>query len=156
MDPVSFALSLNLGAVLGSVVTAWAVDRFGPVKAGAVAASLAGVALLLLVSSSPVWVVYIVLVLAGVGTHGTQCLVIAAVANHYPDHLRGTALGWALGVGRLGAVAAPQIGGLLLAMGYGTNSNFIVFALGSLLAGGLLLVIAMRSSRKRVAPVTAK
>lgn len=153
---LTFALSLNLGAVLGSVVTAWAGDRFGPVKAGAVAASLAGVALLVLVSSPPVWVVYIVLVLAGVGTHGTQCLVIAAVANHYPDHLRGTALGWALGVGRLGAVAAPQIGGLLLAMGYGTNSNFIVFALGSLLAGGLLLVIAMRSSRKRVAPVTAK
>ena len=152
---LTFALSLNLGAVLGSVVTAWAGDRFGPAKAGAVAASLAGVALLVLVMSPPVWVVYVVLVLAGVGTHGTQCLVIAAVANHYPDHLRGTALGWALGVGRLGAVAAPQIGGLLLAMGYGTNSNFIVFALGSLLAGGLLLVIAIRSSRKRVTSVSA-
>ena len=86
--------------------------------------------------------------LAGVGTHGTQCLIIAAVANHYPNHMRGTALGWALGVGRLGAVAAPQIGGLLLAMGLGTNSNFIAFALGALVAGVLLLIIALRSSRE--------
>lgn len=144
---LTFALSLNLGAVLGSVVTAWAGDRWGPVPAGAAAAGLAGGALLILLYSPPVWVVYVVLVLAGVGTHGTQCLVIAAVANYYPDHLRGTALGWALGVGRLGAVAAPQVGGLLLAMGLGTNSNFLAFAFGALLAGALLLVVAVRSAQ---------
>lgn len=51
--------------------------------------------------------------LAGVGTHGTQILIIAAVANFYPHNLRGTALGWALGVGRIGAVVAPQLAGLL-------------------------------------------
>lgn len=153
---LTFALSLNLGAVIGSIVTAWAGDRFGPVSAGAAAAALAGVALLVLVASPPVWVVYVVLVLAGVGTHGTQCLIIAAVANHYPNHMRGTALGWALGVGRLGAVAAPQVGGLLLAMGLGTNSNFIAFAVGALLAGVLLLIIALRSSRElRVHKVAA-
>lgn len=145
---LTFALSLNLGAVIGSVVTAWAGDRFGPVPAGAAAAGLAGVALLVLLYSPPVWVVYVVLVLAGVGTHGTQCLVIAAVANHYPDHLRGTALGWALGIGRIGAVAAPQIGGLLLAMGLGTNSNFLAFAFGTLLAGVLLMAVSLRSSRR--------
>lgn len=145
---LTFALSLNLGAVIGSVVTAWAGDRFGPVSAGAGAASLAGIALLMLLYSPPVWIVYGVLVLAGVGTHGTQCLVIAAVANHYPDHLRGTALGWALGIGRLGAVAAPQVGGLLLAMGLSANSNFIAFALGTLFAGVLLLAVAVRPTRK--------
>lgn len=145
---LTFALSLNLGAVIGSIVTAWAGDRFGPVSAGAAAAALAGVALLVLLASPPVWVVYLVLVLAGVGTHGTQCLIIAAVANHYPNHMRGTALGWALGVGRIGAVAAPQVGGLLLAMGLGTNSNFIAFAAAALIAGVLLLIIAVRSSRQ--------
>lgn len=140
---LTFALSLNLGAVVGSIVTAWAGDRFGPVPAGAAAAGLAGVALLILLATPPVWAVYVALVLAGVGTHGTQCLVIAAVANHYPSHLRGTALGWALGVGRLGAVAAPQVGGLLLALGLGTGSNFIAFALGSIAAAVLLMVVAI-------------
>ena len=146
---LTFALSLNIGAVVGSVVTAWAGDRWGPVPAGAAAAGLAGAALLVLLSSPPVWVVYVVLVLAGVGTHGTQCLVIAAVSNYYPDHLRGTALGWALGIGRFGAVAAPQVGGLLLAMGLGTNSNFLAFALGALLAGILLMVVAVQMTRAK-------
>lgn len=153
---LTFALSLNIGAVVGSIVTAWAGDRFGPVPAGAVAAALAGAALLVLVTSPPVWVVYGVLILAGVGTHGTQCLIIAAVANHYPNHMRGTALGWALGVGRFGAVAAPQFGGLLLAMGFGTDSNFIAFAVGAIMAGVLLLIIAARSSREsRVHQISA-
>lgn len=142
---LTFALSLNLGAVLGSVVTAWAGDRFGPTVAGAGAAALAGVSLLTLLAMPPVWVVYAMLVLAGVGTHGTQCLVIAAVANHYPDHLRATALGWALGIGRIGAVAAPQVAGLLLAMGLGTGSSFIAFAVGALAASLLLVVVALRA-----------
>lgn len=146
---LTFALSLNLGAVVGSVVTAWAGDRFGPTLAGAAAAGLAGASLLVLLASPPVWAVYVVIVLAGVGTHGTQCLVIAAVANYYPDHLRGTALGWALGIGRIGAVAAPQVAGLLLAMGLGTGSNFVAFALGALLAAVLLIVVVIGGRRVR-------
>jgi AAHS family benzoate transporter-like MFS transporter len=85
------------------------------------------------------------LVLAGVGTHGTQCLIIAAVASHYPAHLRGTALGWALGVGRIGAVAAPQVGGLLLAAGLGVNSNFLAFAGAAAVAAVLLAAIGLKN-----------
>lgn len=146
---LTFALSLNLGAVAGSVITAWAGDRFGPTVAGAGAAALAGLALLTLLTMPPVWLVYVALVFAGVGTHGTQCLVIAAVANHYPEHLRATALGWALGIGRIGAVAAPQIAGLLLAMGLGTGSNFIAFAAGALLASVLLVAVVVLGRRRQ-------
>jgi len=135
---LTFALALNLGAVAGSVITAWAGTRFGPVPTAIAAAAVAAAGLLVLVTGPPVAVVYLMLVLAGVGTHGTQCLIIAAVASHYPAHLRGTALGWALGVGRIGAVAAPQVGGLLLAAGLGVNSNFLAFA-GAAAAAAVLL-----------------
>ena len=114
---LTFALALNLGAVAGSFVTAWARCRFGTIPTSIVAAAVAGGALLALLAGPPVALVYVIFVLAGVGTHGTQCLIIAAVASHYPDELRGTALGWALGIGRIGAVSAPQIGGWLLAAG---------------------------------------
>ncbi|MHC6594467.1 MFS transporter [Arthrobacter sp. C152] len=135
---LTFALALNLGAVAGSVLTAWAGTRFGPIPTAIAAAAVAAVGLLVLVTGPPVAVVYLMLVLAGVGTHGTQCLIIAAVASHYPAHLRGTALGWALGVGRIGAVAAPQAGGLLLAAGLGVNSNFLAFA-GAAAAAAVLI-----------------
>jgi AAHS family benzoate transporter-like MFS transporter len=145
---LTFALALNLGAVAGSVITAWAGTRYGPVPTAIAAAGIAAVALLVLVTGPPVTVVYLMLVLAGVGTHGTQCLVIAAVASHYPGHLRGTALGWALGVGRVGAVAAPQVGGLLLAAGLGVNSNFLAFAGAAAVAAILLAAVGIKLKTK--------
>ena len=50
---LTFALTLNLGAVLGSVLTAWAGDRFGSLPTGVLAASIAGAALLVIVSAPP-------------------------------------------------------------------------------------------------------
>lgn len=141
---LTFALALNLGAVAGSVLTAWAGTRFGPIPTAVAGAAVAGGALVVLVTGPPVTVVYLMLVLAGVGTHGTQCLIIAAVASHYPGHLRGTALGWALGTGRIGAVAAPQIGGLLLAAGLGVNSNFFAFAGAAAIAAVLLVAVSLK------------
>ncbi|WP_425548054.1 MFS transporter [Arthrobacter ginkgonis] len=141
---LTFALALNLGAVAGSIVTGWAGVRFGTMRTAATAAALAAAALLMLVSQPPVAVVYLALILAGVGTHGTQALVIAAVASRYPEQLRGTALGWALGLGRIGAVMAPQVGGLLLAAGLGVSSNFIAFAAAAALAATLLGVLVRR------------
>jgi AAHS family benzoate transporter-like MFS transporter len=145
---LTFALALNLGAVAGSVITAWAGTRFGPIPTAIAAAAVAAGALVVLVTGPPVTVVYLMLVLAGVGTHGTQCLIIAAVASHYPGHLRGTALGWALGTGRIGAVAAPQVGGLLLAAGLGVNSNFLAFAGAAAIAALLLAAIGLKLKSK--------
>jgi AAHS family benzoate transporter-like MFS transporter len=145
---LTFALALNLGAVAGSVITAWAGTRFGPIPTAIAAAFVAAGALVVLVLGPPVGVVYFMLVLAGVGTHGTQCLIIAAVASHYPGHLRGTALGWALGTGRIGAVAAPQIGGLLLAAGLGVNSNFLAFAGAAAIAAVLLTAVGLKLKSK--------
>ena len=145
---LTFALALNLGAVAGSVITAWAGTRFGPVPTAIAAAAVAAGALVVLVTGPSVTVVYLMLVLAGVGTHGTQCLIIAAVASHYPGHLRGTALGWALGTGRIGAVAAPQVGGLLLAAGLGVNSNFLAFAGAAAIAAVLLAAVGFNLKKK--------
>lgn len=151
---LTFALALNLGAVAGSVLTAWAGTRFGPAPTAIAAAAVAAGALVVLVSGPSVMVVYLMLVLAGIGTHGTQCLVIAAVAGHYPGHLRGTALGWALGVGRIGAVAAPQVGGLLLAAGLGVNSNFLAFAGAAAIAAVLLAAIGIKLKARASHPAS--
>ena len=133
-----FALALNMGAVVGSVVTAWAGDKVGTIPTAVAAAGLAGIALLVLLLKPPIAVVYVILIVAGVGTHGTQCLIIAAIATYFPDNLRGTALGFGLGMGRIGAVAAPQLGGLLLGWGLGVGSNYIMFGGSALIAAVIL------------------
>ncbi|MHA2787620.1 MFS transporter [Corynebacterium sp. S7] len=153
---LNLTLALNLGAVIGSIITAWAGDRFGPFRSGAVAAGVAGLALLVLVGNPEVTVVYVVLILAGIGTHGTQNLIIAAIATYYPHDLRGTALGWALGVGRFGAVLAPQLAGLLLGWGFGVDSNYILFACSALLSATSLVILQGLSSRNTAPGVTTK
>ncbi len=135
---LGFLLALSLGAVLGSLVTAWAGTRIGPVRTGMIAAATASAGRVLLITHPPSAVVYGALVLAGVGTHGAQCLIIAAVATHYPAPLRGSALGFSLGFGRIGAVLAPQVGGWLPAAGLGVNANFLAFAVAAALAACLL------------------
>lgn len=148
---LTFLLALSLGAVLGSLVTAWGATRIGPVPTAVVAALAAAVGLAVLLVHPPSSVAYGALVLAGVGTHGTQCLIIAAVVNHYPPHLRGSALGFSLGFGRVGAVLAPQAGGWLLAAGLGVNSNFLAFALAAAVAGVFLLLCPRPSASTDVA-----
>jgi MFS transporter, AAHS family, benzoate transport protein len=113
------------------------------VPVAAVAAGLGGVGLLLLLTHPAEAGIYVILVLAGIGSHGTQCLIIAAIATYFPDHLRGTALGWGLGIGRIGAVAAPQVGGWLLALAGGADptSNFLFFGSCAVVAAIMLVVI---------------
>jgi AAHS family benzoate transporter-like MFS transporter len=98
----------------------------------------------------------VALVLAGVGTHGTQCLIIAAVANHYPAQLRGTALGFTLGFGRIGAVLAPQVGGWLLAAGFGVNASFLAFGVAAAVAALLLAVFPRRMQHAHATVVTTR
>lgn len=145
-----FTVALNLGAVAGSVVTGWAGGRFGPLVSGSGAALAAAVGLILMAQEgSSTVLMYFLLVFAGIGTHGTQCLIIAAVSNTYEQQIRGTALGWALGTGRIGAVLAPQVGGLILASSLGVSAVYYAFAASAVLAAALLMALAMVGRRRR-------
>ncbi|RJF55495.1 hypothetical protein [Serratia inhibens] len=55
-----------------------------------------------------------------------------------------TGLGWGLGVGRIGAILGPFIGGLLIDMELTLQQNFMAFALPSLLAAVCLFFVNPR------------
>jgi AAHS family benzoate transporter-like MFS transporter len=54
--------------------------------------------------------------------------VYAYIGRTYVDNNRATALGWAAGVGRLGAISGPIVGGALLTAGIAYPWGFYVFA----------------------------
>ena len=54
--------------------------------------------------------------------------------------MRGAAVAWAAGFGRLGGVSGPLLGGLFLAAGLGVDADFYVLA-GLALAGVLTLLV---------------
>ena len=61
----------------------------------------------------------------------------AVAAKVYPTSIRSTGIGWAIGLGRLGAVAGPAIAGYLIASGLDMSANYYVFAV-PMAIGGIL------------------
>jgi AAHS family 4-hydroxybenzoate transporter-like MFS transporter len=54
----------------------------------------------------------------GVAIQGAQAGLNALAAGFYPTTVRSTGVGWALGVGRVGSIVGPAIGGMLLSVGW--------------------------------------
>jgi MFS transporter, AAHS family, benzoate transport protein len=78
--------------------------------------------------------IYISVFLAGVFVFSGQVLVYAYISHVYPTAARGTALGTASGVGRIGAIAGPLLGGVLLTAGIAYPWGFYIFAVVALVA----------------------
>jgi MFS transporter, AAHS family, benzoate transport protein len=160
-DPLTYLLALNLGAVAVSAVTAWSATRFGALSVAVVAAAVGALSLGILTTfPSSIVVVYALLILAGAGSHGTLCLIISAIATHYPPTLRGTALGSSLGGGRVGAVIAPTVAGWLLALNpTSATSSIVLFAAASGVGALLLLAVSVitrpRAARSPQPPAAA-
>lgn len=64
----------------------------------------------------------------------------AAAAKVYPTEIRSTGIGWAIGLGRSGAVVGPAVAGYLIAAGFDMSANYYFFAIPMALGG----VIAYR------------
>ena len=56
------------------------------------------------------------------------------MAQIYPTAIRSTALGWSSGVGRIGAILGPVLGGALLAMQLSHQMIFLDFVVPGALA----------------------
>jgi len=154
---LSFLLVLNVGAIVGKMFAGAAADRFGTKPVCGLAFLAVAASLCLLSVSMPTLLMYAVVALAGIGTFSGQDLINAYVGKHYPASSRATALGWSLGVGRLGAICGPVLGGLLVGAGLAVPWGFYAFALPGLLAALIILALVPRSPTAvtlQSAPVT--
>jgi MFS family permease len=125
---LSLLLVLNFGAVLGLLLAGRIADRV-PMRAAAIGwFTGATVTLALLSIRLPGPILYVVVLLAGVFVFAAQVLVYAYVGRVYPAANRATGLGWTAGIGRLGAISGPILGGALLSAGLGFPWGFYAFA----------------------------
>ena len=140
-----FLLFLNIGGIIGAIGGGWLSDRFRPRPVLMLFFTLAAVSLALLGFKSHVAVLYFLVTVAGATTIGSQILLYAYVAQFYPTAIRSTALGWSSGVGRIGAILGPVLGGALLAMQLSHQMNFLAFVVPGALA---VIAIMLTAGRK--------
>jgi MFS transporter, AAHS family, vanillate permease len=126
----------NLGGVIGVYILGFLSTRW----------KLTNIIFTLLLSSAIAMLVFAVaprnvelllplIFLIGVLQQGGFTGLYSAAAKAYPTSIRSTGIGWAVGLGRSGAVAGPAIAGYLIAFGLDMSANFIVFAVPMAIGG---------------------
>jgi AAHS family benzoate transporter-like MFS transporter len=151
---LAFLLVLNLGAIVGTPLLGMVADRVGSKPTTTGMFVVAGACIYLLSYDLPSVLLYLLVAVAGACTIGTTILVNAYTANFYPAHMRATGLGWALGIGRIGAIIGPIYGAYVLASGWGLDANFYAFAVPAFIgAVAMVLVPAMRGTQPAAAEV---
>jgi MFS transporter, AAHS family, 4-hydroxybenzoate transporter len=71
---------------------------------------------------------------AGFCIVGGQTAANALAAGYYPTSIRSSGVGWALGIGRVGSIAGPLVGGALMTMRWSTGEVFMAAAAAALCA----------------------
>jgi AAHS family 4-hydroxybenzoate transporter-like MFS transporter len=71
---------------------------------------------------------------AGFCIVGGQISANALAAGYYPTSIRSSGVGWALGIGRVGSIVGPLVGGALMTMKWSTGEVFMAAAAAALCA----------------------
>jgi AAHS family 4-hydroxybenzoate transporter-like MFS transporter len=143
---------LQTGGVVGTLLLGWFIERFGFVRVLFVC--FAGAALAVgtigTVAHALPWLLLVVFA-GGFCVVGGQPAVNALAGHFYPTTLRSTGIGWSLGIGRIGSVIGPLIGGQLIALNWSNAALFHAAAL-PVLCSALLVIALAAATRQRGQP----
>jgi AAHS family 4-hydroxybenzoate transporter-like MFS transporter len=125
---------LQVGGVVGTFALGSIIDRFSfRALALVYAVAVLAVGAIGQLGHSVVFVTMAIFV-AGFCVVGGQIAANALAAAFYPTSVRATGVGWALGIGRVGSIVGPLVGGVLLTMKWSTASVFMAAAGAALCA----------------------
>ncbi|MGE8683275.1 MAG: MFS transporter [Acinetobacter sp.] len=141
-----FLFALNIGGMVGAIGGGVLADRFHlkPVLTTMFAAG--AIALILLGFNSPQAVLYTLIAIAGAATIGSQILLYTFVAQFYPTAVRSTGMGWASGIGRIGAIVGPVLTGALLTFELPHQMNFLAIAIPGVIAALAVFMVNLKAS----------
>jgi AAHS family 4-hydroxybenzoate transporter-like MFS transporter len=125
---------LQVGGVVGTFALGSVVDRFS-FRALALVyfAAVFAVGAIGQLSHSA-GLVTLAIFAAGFCIVGGQIAANALAATFYPTSVRATGVGWALGIGRVGSIIGPLIGGALMTAKWSTGGLFMAAATAALCA----------------------
>jgi MFS transporter, AAHS family, 4-hydroxybenzoate transporter len=138
-EAIYAGLVTSIGAGLGPIVLALASARW-PLRRLIGVFFVTGFVATCALGQVPdsIGAIYVVAGAAGFLVLGAEMGLYMYAAGMYPSAVRSTGLGWALAVGRLGAIAGPICGGLLIGAGL-TMGTYLPLLASSLLISALAI-----------------
>ena len=141
-----FLFALNIGGMIGAIGGGVLADKFHLKPVLTIMFTVGAIALILLGYNSPQAVLYGLIAVAGAATIGSQILLYTFVAQFYPAAVRSTGMGWASGIGRIGAIVGPVLTGALLTLELPHQMNFLVIAIPGVIAALAIFMVNLRAS----------
>jgi MFS transporter, AAHS family, 4-hydroxybenzoate transporter len=131
------------GGALGSLIVGRLLDRLGMIAI--VTAFIMSIPFVLLIGAfaMPEYLLMSVVFISGMCLLGGQIGLNALAGTIYPTFVRSTGAGWALGIGRIGSILGPIIGGVLIGMKLSMAALFICASIPA--ACCAVAVLALRS-----------
>lgn len=155
---LNFVIVFNVGAIAGAIFGGWLSDKVN-IKRVLIAFYIVGaVALSLMGYTKSTVSLFVVVFVVGASTLGTQLLAYAYAGDFYPHAIRSTGVGFASGVGRIGAIVAPVLIGWLVSLKLPLEQNFMAIGLAGLIGAAAVTLINQTradSHRSNSAPVVA-
>lgn len=139
---------LQVGGVVGTFTLGHFIDRFS-FRALALTYLIASVAITAIgFSGHSIALITVAIFCAGFCIVGGQIASNALTATYYPTTMRATGIGWALGIGRVGSIVGPLVGGIMLSNHVGVETLFVTAAIPALCACAAAILLA-RTARNR-------
>jgi AAHS family 4-hydroxybenzoate transporter-like MFS transporter len=146
---------IYLGGVIGSLLLGWFMDRLGSHVVLALCYATGGVFLAVIaLAGTNVPMIMIAAGVTGFCIVGGQNGLNAYAGSLYPTFIRGTGVGWALGIGRIGGVFGPLLVGGLFALEWQISSIFYVAILPPVIGVVTVLCLGHLAARKPIADGT--
>jgi MFS transporter, AAHS family, 4-hydroxybenzoate transporter len=146
--PVGTAIRLTslfqIGGIGGALILGRILDRYFSFGLLAVCYVWAAVFIYSIgVAGASAALLALTITCAGIGIIGGQNASHALSSEFYPTRMRSTGVGWALGIGRIGSIVGPVVGGLLLAQGTGLRQVFWAATIPALIAAAAAAGVAV-------------
>ncbi|MDS9471402.1 aromatic acid/H+ symport family MFS transporter [Sporosarcina pasteurii] len=148
-----FLLVLNLGGIIGSLTGGWWADHWSTKNVLTLFFTLNAISLTVMGLQPNVVILYILVAIAGATSIGSQIILYSFASQFYPTEVRSTGVGWSSGVGRIGGIIGPVVGGALLALNLPFQQNFMLLAVPGVLAAIAVAFIREKGHAKQRASV---
>ncbi|SDC41565.1 MFS transporter, AAHS family, benzoate transport protein [Variovorax sp. CF079] len=142
---LNFVIVFNVGAIVGAIGGGMLSDKFNIKHVLIAFYAVGAVSLMALAYTKSTELLFLAVFVVGASTLGTQLLAYAYAGDFYSPAVRSTGVGFASGVGRIGAIVAPVLIGWLVSLKLPMEQNFMAIALAGVV--GALAVSFVNQSR---------
>jgi len=150
---VLIGTTVQVGGTLGTFWLTWLISKFGFFRVLPACFAMACLSIALIGQPGlSLWLLVVVVFIAGSCVVGGQPTVNALSGSYYPTYLRSTGIGWGLGIGRAGAIIGPYLVGDLISGGWSIQDIFHLSAVPALISAVVMFSLWWVMKPQEAAP----